>query len=36
MQEAGVGLDTVEEGAVDVKEIDGVAFGAAVTMRGVS
>lgn len=30
VQEAGVGLDAVEEGAVDVEEIDVVAFGAAV------
>lgn len=30
LQEAGVGLDAVEEGAVDVVEVDAVAFGAAV------
>ncbi len=35
MQEAGVRLDTVQEGAVDVEEIDGVAFGAAGIVRGV-
>ena len=30
LQEAGVGLDAVEEGAVDVVEVYGVAFGSAV------
>lgn len=30
LQEAGVGLDAVEEGAVDVVEVHAVAFGAAV------
>ncbi len=34
VQEAGVGLDAVEEGAVDVEEIDVVAFGAAVGGKG--
>lgn len=29
MQEAGVGLDAVEEGAVDVEDVDVVTFGAA-------
>lgn len=30
VQKAGVGLDAVEKGAVDVEEVDVVAFGAAV------
>lgn len=36
LQEAGVGLDAVEEGAVDVVEVHGVAFGAAVDSYYVS
>ena len=33
LQEAGVGLDAVEEGAVDVVEMHAVAFGAASDKR---
>lgn len=37
VQEAGVGLDAVQEGAVDVEEIDVVTFGAAVWgVKGIS